>query len=318
MGVTHFDEARSRTYDIGHIRGEWTGLGEAAGSVTVGVRRMRVPAGGWTTPAHEHGREEEIFYILDGTGISWQNGRTAPIRLGDCIVYLAGRGAHTIYAATDLDLLAYGPRHSDESIRFPRLGLSFVGNRAVESVPIRIDGVPLQFLKESQIGPPELPATHGERPASIANLDETELERIDRPKVKVTGRNLARRAGSISTGLQYVTVAPGYESGAMHCHSIEEEIFVILAGEGVLLLRHVDEETEYETPIRAGSVIARPAGSRVAHAFRAAPHAEMTYLAYGTRDNNDVAFYPRSNKIFWCGVGIRGRIERLDYWDGED
>jgi uncharacterized cupin superfamily protein len=43
----------------------------------------------------------------------------------------------------------------------------------------------------------------------------------------------------------------------------------------------------------------------------------LTMLMYGTRDTNDVCYYPRSDKIFWRGVGVIGRIERLDYWDGE-
>ena len=89
-------------------------LGEAAGSSDVGVRRIQVPAGGWSTPAHEHGNEEEIFYVLAGEGVSWQNGRTTSIGPGDCVVYLALRGAHSIRAVQDLDVLAFGPRYRDE------------------------------------------------------------------------------------------------------------------------------------------------------------------------------------------------------------
>ena len=43
----------------------------------------------------------------------------------------------------------------------------------------------------------------------------------------------------------------------------------------------------------------------------------MTMLVYGTRKPNDICFYPRSGKINWRGVGVIGRIEPLDYWDGE-
>ena len=43
----------------------------------------------------------------------------------------------------------------------------------------------------------------------------------------------------------------------------------------------------------------------------------MTCLVYGTREPNDICYYPRSNKIAWRGVGVLGRIENLDYWDGE-
>ena len=49
-------------------------LGEAAGSVAVGVRRIEVPAGAWATPAHDHAGAEELFYVLGGRGISWHDG----------------------------------------------------------------------------------------------------------------------------------------------------------------------------------------------------------------------------------------------------
>jgi len=44
----------------------------------------------------------------------------------------------------------------------------------------------------------------------------------------------------------------------------------------------------------------------------------LVYLAYGTRDSRDVCWYPRSNKLFFRGLGVIARVERLDYWDGEE
>ena len=43
----------------------------------------------------------------------------------------------------------------------------------------------------------------------------------------------------------------------------------------------------------------------------------MTYLAFGTREPNDVCYYPRSNKIYWRGLGLIARLELLEYFDGE-
>ena len=40
-------------------------------------------------------------------------------------------------------------------------------------------------------------------------------------------------------------------------------------------------------------------------------------LIYGTRRPGDTAWYPRSQKINWRGLGVIGRIESLDYDDGE-
>jgi uncharacterized cupin superfamily protein len=290
-------------------------LGGAAGSVRVGVQRIQLPAGGWSTPAHEHGREEEIFYVLDGHGLSWQAGEVAAVRAGDCIVYLPGAGAHTLNAIEPLDVLAFGERDEDESVGFPRLGMSYVGNRLVESIPGMANGMPTQHVRESALGPPPLPdplpGADAPRPPTIANVADVEAVTVERPRVVRTRRNLGRAAGSINTGLQHVEVAPGKYSTAQHCHSVEEEIFVILGGDGVLVLG------EEETAVRSGHVIARPAGTGIAHVFRAGAGG-LTYLAYGTRDPADICFYPRSNKIAIRGLGLVARLERLDYWDGED
>jgi uncharacterized cupin superfamily protein len=309
-GLTHFDDAPVREYDLGHLRGRWTMLGEGAGSRTVGLRRIELPPGGWSTPAHEHGRSEEIFYVLSGTGVSWQRGRTAAIRAGDCIVYHPRRGAHTLCAQTALDVLAFGTREHDESLQLPRLDLSMLGRRGVDSSGGPADGTPLQHVRESELGPPELPDPPGDRPPTIVNLDDTEPVHVQRPRVDRVRRNLGRAAGSELAGLQHVVVAPGKESTARHCHSLEEEIFVILDGTGALLL---DDE---ETPVAPGHVISRPAGTGVSHVLRA--ESTLTYLAYGTRNPGDVCYYPRSNKIALKGVKLIARLERLDYWDGED
>jgi uncharacterized cupin superfamily protein len=311
VGVTHFDEAPAREFEIGHIKGRWTGLGNAAGCVAIGSRRLQLPAGAWSTPAHEHGREEEIFYVLAGRGLSWQGGRTAEIAAGDCIVYLPNGGAHTLHAIEPLDVLAFGLRESDEATGFPRLGMSLVGRRAVVSEPGVIDRAPFQFVRESELGPPEVPAEPGPRPETIVSVDAVEGVPFGRGNVESVRRDLGRAAGSLVTGLKHVSVAPSKYATPLHCHSAEEELFVVLAGEGTLVLG--DEEIA----VRPGSAVARPPGTGVAHAFRAGDE-RLEFLAYGTREPGDMCYYPRSDKISFRGLGVIGRVERLSYWDGED
>ena len=311
MTLTHFDDAPAIDYAHGHLRGHWTLLGEAAGCRRVGVRRIALPAGGWSTPAHEHGRGEEIFYVLAGSGISWQRGRTARVSAGDCIVYLPRKGAHSLRADEGgLDVLAFGQREYDEAVRFPQLEMSLLGGRAVHS-EAGPKGVPVQFQREADHGAPPVGDTIGERPATIVNVADVEPVEVRRERVSRARRNLGRAAGSVETGLKHVVVAAGREATALHCHSAEEEIFVILDGTGWLQLG------EEETPIRAGHVVSRPAGSGVAHGFRA--ESELTMLAYGTREPGDLCYYPRSAKIGFSGLGIMARVDQIsDYWDGED
>ena len=311
MGIATLDQGHRREVELGHIRARWTFAGEAAGCVNVGVRRIELPAGGWSTPAHEHGRDEEIFFVLSGRGLSWQAGEVAEIGAGDCIVYLPRAGAHTAHALEPMVLLAFGERHEDESIGFPRLGMSYVGSRMVESIPGMTDGAPTQYVREAELGPPPLPPAPAPRPPTIVNVEDVEAVTVERPRVARTRRNLGRAAGSLATGLQHVVVVPGKESAPPHCHSLEEEIFVILDGDGVVVLG------EEETEIGPGHVISRPAGTGVAHVFRAGAQG-LTYLAYGMRNPADVCFYPRSGKLAFRGIGLIARLERLDYWDGED
>jgi uncharacterized cupin superfamily protein len=310
MGITHFDDAPRRDFEVGHLRGTWTGLGQAAGSVGAGVRRIQVPAGGWSTPAHQHGREEEIFYVLSGRGVAWQGGRTCSVGSGDCIVYLPRSGAHSIHAVEDLDLLAFGTREADEAVGFPRLGRTLVGGRWVESGPGSESGVPVQFAREAELGPPELGEAPGERPPNVVNLSDVREHATARPRVAAVTRDLGRAAGSARSGLRHSAVQDGKLATPQHCHSAEEEIYVVVRGTGTLLLG------DDEVAVRGGHVIALPPGTGVAHALRGGDRLE--FLAYGTREPNDICFYPRSGKVSLRGVKLIARVERLDYWDGED
>jgi hypothetical protein len=69
---------------------------------------------------------------------------------------------------------------------------------------------------------------------------------------------------------------------------------------------------------RAASSRDRPR-PRVAHAFRARDGGGggLTLLAFGSRDPDDIAFFPRSGKVSLRGIGLRFRVDRLDSWDGE-
>ena len=125
----------------------------------------------------------------------------------------------------------------------------------------------------------------------IVTLGEVEPVRWDKDEYGCVDRDLGRAAGSVRAGLVHLVVDPGKLNCPPHCHSAEEELFVVLDGEGVCLLG--DEEH----PMRQGSVVGRPPGTGVAHAFRG----PLTLLAYGTRDTNDVCYYPRTKKIHWRG-----------------
>ncbi len=310
--VVHWDDVEGSRRTVGHLDSTWFDLGSAAGSRDVGVSRIRIEPGGWSTPAHvEHG-EEEIFYVLSGSGVSWQDEgpgepRTYEVGPGDCIVHVATHQLHTLRAGPEgLDVLAFGERVLGGGAWLPRAGVAWVGVTWAT-----VGAEPSPWEREAAAGAPELPAATSPRPATIVNAADVPPESRAGATVARERRDLATAAGSVRTGLKRVAVRPGKLGVAPHRHSAEEEIFVVLEGSGELVL---DDE---EHPVRAGHVVARPPGTGVAHTFRAGVDG-LTYLAYGTRVPNDICFYPRSGKVSFQGVGVIGRIEQLDYWDGED
>jgi uncharacterized cupin superfamily protein len=131
-GVSHWDEVQSVRRERGHIAGTWRSL-TGSDSLTIGVKRMTIDPGLWSTPLHLEGSEEEIFYVLRGSGISVQSedGETFDayeVRAGDCLVHLALEHAHTLQAGVDgLDVLAFGQRHYPANTLLPRAGVSWLG-----------------------------------------------------------------------------------------------------------------------------------------------------------------------------------------------
>jgi uncharacterized cupin superfamily protein len=306
--VTHWDEVEPSRREAGHIAGTWRDLGTAAGTRGVGVQRVEVDPGRWSTPAHVEGAAEEIFYVLAGTGLSWQDGAVYEIGEGDCLVHLPHREAHTLRAGPDgLTYLTYGHRVGHGNTVLPRAGVAWLYPAFVEVAPVGPDRAP--YLREAAAGEPEV-GEPAERPPSIVNVADVEPHVSEHNESLVNDRDLGRAAGSARTGLSHVTLPAGRSGYPPHCHSAEEEIFVVLAGEGTLLLG--DEEHA----VRPGSVVGRPPGTRVAHSFRTGA-TDLVYLAYGTREPNDIAYYPRSGKVNLRGIGVMGRIEPLGYWDGE-
>ena len=307
MAPCHWDDIDGETIDRGCLRRTRWDLGSAAGSRELGLKRVRALPGGQTSPVHAHGAEEEIFFVLEGSGRLWQDGSVSELRAGDAIVHVAEGPAHTIVADEDgIDVLAFGERRVAEVTVLPRAGVAWVGDTWFGGPGAGEH----PFAREAALDPVDVSAV-GERPPNVVALGEVEEVETRRGRTHVARRDLGRAAGSLTTGVKWVRIQAGAESHPPHVHSAEEELFVVLGGGGTLLLG--DDEHDVER----GSVVARTAGTGLPHAWVAGDRG-LELLAYGQRDPRDVCFYPRSGKVYVRGVGALFRVEQLDYWDGEE
>jgi uncharacterized cupin superfamily protein len=301
MGVAHWDEVEGHRAAKGEMDAFWQRLGEAAGTKGVGLNRVRVVPGMLSTPPHSHSASEESFFILAGSGLAWQDGDVYEIRAGDCVVYEADHFEHTFIAGPNgLEYVVFGTRHPTEVAWLPRsrairMGYPWVEGRDDNPWDVEANAPLLEYGQ---------PAA---RPANIVNVDEVEHESW---REGIVTAALATHARSTRAGLHWERLAGINRGTHPHCHSAEEEVFAILDGTATLELWPRGGGPVEETPLRAGHVVARPPGTGVAHSFR--PGADgVTMLIYGTREPNDMAWNPRSQTIFFRGLGVSAKIEPL-------
>jgi uncharacterized cupin superfamily protein len=283
--IAHWDEIEGRLLETGPMRLTRVDLGDAIESDRIGVGLLKLQPGGRSSPVHCELAEEEIFFVLRGSGLLWQDEQTHEVGPGDCIVHVAEEQFHTLVGGPDgLDVLAFGQRVWATATYLPRAGVARM------AVTVDASTGPHPWEREAAAGKLELPEP-SPRPANVLALADAETG------FGGTARLLGKSGGSVRTGLNHVTLPPGGTGAPPHCHSAEEEIFVVLEGAGTLRLG------DDEHPIRAGHAISRRPGTGIAHSFVAGDDG-LTYLAYGTREPNDITYYPESGEIRLRGVGV--------------
>jgi len=155
----------------------------------------------------------------------------------------------------------------------------------------------------------------------IMNLDDVEFDDVEENGIYTSKRgSIGRLIGAKKLGYNLTVVPPGKVQCPFHCHHGEEEMFLVIEGEGEL--RFGDQRY----PIRAHDVIACPQGGpEVAHQIINTGTTTLRYLALSTLAELDASEYPDSQKVSIVGgaPGTRGlrkmfRAENtVDYYDRE-
>ncbi len=159
----------------------------------------------------------------------------------------------------------------------------------------------------------------------VVNIGDVPLvERVHGERFAVRMAALAPLIGARRIGCRVCEVPPGKSAWPFHNHHLNEELFVILEGEGTYRFG------EARHSVRAGDVLGAPTGGpETAHQIVNTSDAVLRYLAISTMEQPEVAEYPDSGKV---GViagsppGAQGERalfsfyragDDVDYWDGE-
>lgn len=149
----------------------------------------------------------------------------------------------------------------------------------------------------------------------IRNWNEVEMRRFERaPLYDSRGGALSDGTAARKLGGAIDILAPGMRSCPYHFHHAQEELFIVVEGEGSL---RVAGEL---VPVKAGDVVFIPPGSEYPHQFVNTSSAPMKYLSFSTQEEPEICEYPDSGRYgaFTEGFSARQRLAaNLDYWDGE-
>jgi len=129
--------------------------------------------------------------------------------------------------------------------------------------------------------------------------------------------------GAKKMGYNITAVPPGKRAFPPHNHQVNEEMFVVLEGNGEVRIGNVTY------PIRPGDIVACVAGGKeVAHVVTNTGNVELKYLAVSTKISPEVCEYPGTGKYsafsespIEDGAGLYRAIGHqehdVDYSEGE-
>lgn len=137
----------------------------------------------------------------------------------------------------------------------------------------------------------------------IININELELQ-PDGPGFPGKHVSISDKIGAQKLGYNISVCPPGKSVCPFHNHRINEEMFFVLEGSGIL--RFGDKEY----PIRPMDIIAcPPGGPEVAHQMINTGNIDLKYLSLSTKIREEICEYPDSGKV---GVFI-GDYSNLEY-----
>ena len=107
-------------------------LGNAVGLSQIGVNRLILPPGGWSSQRHWHTAEDEFVWIVSGEVVLVENEGETVLKAGDCAGFAKGvaNGHHLINRSDEIAvILEVGGRNPDQdAVDYPDIDLMIAGD----------------------------------------------------------------------------------------------------------------------------------------------------------------------------------------------
>lgn len=307
--TTRIVRAREREwarYEIGvRFAADHVPLGRALSLDELGCSLWRIPPDRATTPFHVHHVNEEMAWVVDGTPTVRLTTGEHELGAGDIVAFPAGPdSAHQFLNRSDepATLILASTMLAGDVADYPDTGrrLYMRSQSGLSELDALIDDgrvVPLAGVEDlwtaeaidEPLGP--APGPPSVRDGRIAALVDLAWESYATGPFRGERKRPARAVGAERLGCSLYRIEPGDRMWPYHLHHVNEEVFVVVSGEG-RARTSVGEEA-----IGPGDAIGCPTGPGGAHAIRAAGDEPLEVLALSTMKEPEVIEYPDSTKI---------------------
>ena len=140
---------------------------------------------------------------------------------------------------------------------------------------------------------------------TVKNVNTLEGQKIDRDGNEFTVKTIIPDAEATKCRVNFLEVEPGNYAYGYHYHEANEEVFYIISGTGIV------RTPKGEITLKAGDVIAFPAGEEGAHVIRNGSETEkLVYIDFGTTIIPEIVHLPDFNKILVTGRDVNGIFDK--------
>lgn len=331
------EEQRSRTgkfhswcKNISVAFGARRRVNEAGEAHPFDLQQRRIPPGAAVCPYHSHATQWELFVIVSGEATVRRDGQTYAINAGTAFIHPPGVAHQIVNRSTTEDLVVFivadNPLvdvfHYPDSNKF---GLRPLGKyfRMVEVDYFDGEDSPTD-QPGIQTAPPSRPASSSFPAAefkwvNIGSLPWRESKSRSgrfQSSTKDISIALGAKANAIPADgghpfdLQLRRVPPGAAVCPQHAHTLQWEMFVIIAGTATV---RVSDETFV---VGGGHVFLHRPG--VAHQTINSGTEDLLFYVIADNHAADSTYYPNSNKWQMKPQAKLFRMAETDYFDGED
>jgi uncharacterized cupin superfamily protein len=139
---------------------------------------------------------------------------------------------------------------------------------------------------------------------AVKNYKTIEGEKISNNGNEFVIKPVISREDATKCRVNFVEIEPGNQAFGYHYHEMNEEVFYIISGTGIV------RTTKGELTVKAGDAITFPTGIEGAHVIRNGSDTEkLVYIDFDAINIPEIVHFPDTNKIMVVGPFSNGTYE---------